>query len=155
MSKCITSSLFPELAVERSGRVVSIIRLDIDDPTALFFCDFAQPRYERRRDALPSVCVRDSKIIDVEFGSLLFEFRKFVTSKRAHNVFVLKRNQSDECRIGEQPRPVVCGGTFSGIALKIVEGGSKDIEHACEQAVVFGLQSLNCGHRVLYLSPLR
>jgi hypothetical protein len=136
----------PELVVERDGRLVTMVGLDIDDPGAATGGDLAQMPDQSGRDTSAAMRFGDREVVDVDLATRLFELVEFIGDQPTHDILARQRHESDDMLLGEQTLQIGIAWRLCAVGLRFGEGFAEHrIQLANERNVAARKAAQCCG----------
>src|SRR5690606_31968320 len=129
----------PEAGVERDGRIVTQVRLDINGVCAPHGGNTSQLLDQRRGNTLATVRLQHGQVIEVDLAALLLELRQLVGGETAHHHTVPHRRQRNEVVAAEQPLEMGIPGRRLAEGIHFFEGlTERDQERAHQREIGWG-----------------
>jgi hypothetical protein len=110
-----------ELLVQRDGRVVAVISLDVDDPRAPLGRDLAEALDQRGRHSLAPVIRGNRQVIDVNLAPLLLELVELVGDEPAAHLARSNRHQRDDVFLRQLAPEIRVVRRLRGVGLGVAE----------------------------------
>lgn len=111
----------PKFPIQRNGRVVAVIGLNIDDPGTAPYSDLAQVLNQGSRDVLSSMLCADGKIVDVDFAPHPLELVELIGDHTAQDLFACDCYGHDDMLFPEQAFQVRVGRRLAAIPFSVAK----------------------------------
>ena len=131
-----------ELVVERDGRIVAMVGLDIDDPGAAAGGDPAQMPDQCGGDALPAMRLIHRQVIDVDLASRLFELVELIGDKPSHHRLAGQGDEHDHMVLGEQSLAIGLARRLALVGLRLAEGDTEQGVQLTKKRNVRGCEAM-------------